>query len=490
MFRVLVIVLTSFLFNLEAKAADYYWTPSTTGLAGTYSSPSALCSAWESKLNQTPHYPGFTDYRLNAVRDTDTHFICTGTFSNGGSTRPTYSPGSALRKGTSCQSGSTFNSATGNCDAPQEDPCLPTTGNRIPHLHKHGDIVLGVILSTPPPSTICHSDSCLYSDPEADGEPFRFESGDPAGAFGRFNYFGDGQSCVGGEPQSQQPGDSKPQAEKENECTNKVCLATASDGSCQQYTYSCTATEKYTDPGKMDCDFGSVNGQATCVPNSPAPKMTEKTTQTDVEVKENSDGSKDTKTTTTTTTTNCSGVGSCSTTTTTNVSNNKTNSDGSDGGTSESCTGDNCKDSDGKTQQDREEEEEDKPSVSGESCDVPVACEGDAIQCAILRQQKEEVCATEKAMDWEGNKQEVTDALQGEQYQVKEESIEAPSFITSGTRFLSSGCPAPRSVNLLMGGSVQMDFAPFCSFAEGLAPVIVSCALLFAALYVGRGVGG
>uniref|UniRef100_A0A6H1Z6V7 TspB protein n=1 Tax=viral metagenome TaxID=1070528 RepID=A0A6H1Z6V7_9ZZZZ len=393
------------------------------------------------------------------------------------------------RYGTTCPPGTENSPETGECLPPDEDPCLPTTGNKIGHRHKLGEIALGTIATTPPPPSVC-TGNCRYSDPEMDGKPYRFVSGDPSGAWANFSYFGDGVSCQAGETEADAPSDKKPVADKTNECTNKVCLTVDESGNCQQYTYSCTATEKYTDPGNMDCDFGEFNGQSTCVPNSPSPKMTEKTTQTDVEVKENSDGSKDTKTTTTTTTTNCSGVGSCDKSTTTNVSNNKTNPDGSDGGTTESCTGDNCKDADGKTQEEREEEEENKPSVSGENCDVPVACEGDVIQCAILRQQKAEVCATEEAMDWEGNKQQVTDAVQGEQYQVKEELIEAPSFISSGTRFLSSGCPSPRRVNLLMGGSVEMDFAPFCSFAEGLAPVIVSCALLFAALYVGRGVGG
>lgn len=394
--------------------------------------------------------------------------------------------------GDTCQPDATYNPISGGCDAPQppqEDPCLPTTGNKIGHRHKLGEIVLGTVGYSPPPSSVC-SGSCQYSDPEMDGKPYRFVSGDPSGAWATYSYFGDGVTCAAGETPVDAPSENKPEAQKTSECTNKVCLVTDSNGSCQQYTYSCTATETYTDPGKLDCDFGSVDGKAVCVPNSPAPKMTEKEVTTDIEVKENSDGSKDTKTTTTTNTTNCIGSGSCTTTTTTTVSNSKTNPDGSDGGTSSSCTGSDCYDSDGKTQQDREEEEGAETKVTGESCDVPVACQGDAIQCAILRQQKEEVCATQKAMDWEGNKQQVTDAVQGEQYQVKEEVIEAPSFIASGTRFLTSSCPAPRRVSLLAGANVEMDFAPFCSFAEGIAPVIVSCALLFAALYVGRGVGG
>lgn len=402
----------------------------------------------------------------------------------------------ANRYGDRCSVG-TYDPSTGSCSTPEEDKCLPTTGNKITHRHKLGEILLGTIATTPPPASLCHS-SCRYSDPELDGKPYRFVNGEPGGAWANFSYFGDGVQCEAGEQEADPPSENKPVADKENKCTNKVCLTADADGNCQQYTYSCTATEKYTDPGAMDCDFGTFNGDAVCVPNSPAPKMTEKEVKTEVTEKTNSDGSKETTTTTTTTTTNCTGVGSCSTTTTTNVSNGKTNADGTPGGESSTCTGPDCKAGDGKSQNDQKEEEKSESKVSGDSsCEAPPVCTGDAIQCSILRQNHQQRCADQK---WqEIDEQKLMDGVSGEmagsEYQPFGEQ-ERGAFDLTGMIDTSStiggSCPAiPPITFTIRGVTSSVDFgiamAEICKYASWFSFLLVAFSMRRAAEIVAGG---
>ncbi|MNZ77897.1 hypothetical protein D3C78_964530 [compost metagenome] len=352
-------------------------------------------------------------------------------------------------------------------------------------MHKYGDLgPNGSITNlTPPPDSICHN-SCVFSTPTAlnTRECFRFVSGDPAGAFCMFNYRGTDQECASGDTPATAKPPTDPTSSDESECTNKV---TDAEG---RVSYVCTSTSHYDDPGSMNC--GEVDGDVTCYPKSPSPTSTTTTVEQDVTETPNPDGSTTTDTTTTTNTTNCSGVGSCSTTTSTTNTTSKTNADGSSGGETSTCTGAGCKDSDGKTQDEREEEEAEKPSVTGaESCDAAIACTGDVMQCEIIKQLKDERCRMIEAQDYESNKHLIDEAIAGPDYQMDEETTQIPSFVASGVRFLPSGaCPSPSSVSVA-GQSIEFDYGPFCSFATGIAPIVVGVSLLLAALFVGRGLG-
>lgn len=462
-------------------ASDFYWMLFSNSGSSLYSeqfqTPSSACSFLAEQDTSSKQYE-FVGLVLKAEGD----FYCQMIVTTNGVSAPPANYGRAIRRGDSCPVGSEYNSATGECVAPEPDQCAPTNGQLIGHMHKQADITEfgGMANLKYPPDSLCDG-SCEYTTPAVEG-CYRFASGDPAGVFCDYSYRGTGVSCTADttKPEHQDPESKTPVAEKTNECTNKV-----EDAEGRQ-SFSCTAADKYTDPGNMDC--GEVNGEFQCLPKTPTPKQTEKIVVTDVSEKVNADGSKDTTTTTTTTTTTCTGANACQSTTTTNVNNSKTNADGTDGGSSDTCTGPGCKDADGKDQEDREEEGN---SVTGESCDVAVTCNGDAVQCAILRQQKEQRCAVDDAMDYDKHKAQIDQLTQGEEYQVKEETFEIPSFATGATRFLpSSACPAPGRVTLTSGRSLEFDYSPFCGFAEGLAPVVVAGALLFAALYVGRGLGG
>jgi hypothetical protein len=480
--RIWLLLAVSLLWHSGANATDYYWESSGNKYPDAY-------AACESRLAQ---YDATEVTRVDFSSD----YKSAACFAKRGSNN-SYGLGIVYRRGDSCPVDHTFNQTTGACDPPEQDPCLPTTGAKIGHRHKLGEIALGTIATTPPPPIVCH-ESCRYSDPEKDGDPYRFLSNSPTGAWLNFSYFGDGDSCEAGDAEADAPSDNKPVSDKENKCTNKVCLTVDESGNCQQYSYSCTATEKFTDPGKMDCDFGDFNGSSVCVPNSPAPKMTEKEVKTEVKETTNSDGSKDTETTTTTNTTTCSGVGSCSTTTTTNVSNNKTNPDGSDGGSSSTCTGADCKTSDGKSQNEAKEEEQSESKVTGgTTCEAPPVCTGDAIQCAILRQTYTQRCADEKFQEVDGEKlvAEVGSGFEGSEFKPFGEgekgTFDLSNMIdTSST--IGGSCPALPPITFTFRGVTQrVEFgtvmAELCKYAGWFSYLMVAFAMRRAAEIVAGG---
>jgi hypothetical protein len=405
---------------------------------------------------------------------------------------------SVRRYGDSCPVDTTYSQETGKCEAPEPDRCEPTIGVEVEHRHRAGEFTgAGVIAGrVDPPGSVCRPkvNGCQYAfTGTAPSRAYRFENGDPIGVFLAFKYKGNGVSCTGNESEFAQPSDGTPVVEKQSECTTKI---TDAEG---RQRYDCQATELNIDPGNMECSLGTVGGELQCIPKPPSPQMTDKKVDQTISEKTNPDGSKDTTTTTTTTTTKCTGVKSCSTSTTTNVSNNHTKADGTPGGESNTCTGPGCKDADGKTQEDREEEEEEKNEskvTGGQTCEAAPACEGDAVQCAILKQQYEARCDFEESEDFESNKADIKGLFegQGDKFKLDEGSgdIDVPSFINQGTRFLPATCPAAESFSLTTAGgrTFTLSYEPLCRAASDLSGLFVAVATILAALYVGRSVGG
>ncbi|MGE8297146.1 MAG: virulence factor TspB C-terminal domain-related protein [Pseudomonas sp.] len=136
------------------------------------------------------------------------------------------------------------------------------------------------------------------------------------------------------------------------------------------------------------------------------------------------------------------------------------------------------------------EDGEAKPStVGGESCATELRCEGDAIQCAILRKQKDQVCQWK--FDSEVQSQ-VEASLSGPGYQLDEKQVGVGSLFTEALnqgRWLPSTCPAARSINI-MGRSYSFEWQPLCHFAESIGPLIVALASIFFAVFIGRGIKG
>lgn len=130
-----------------------------------------------------------------------------------------------------------------------------------------------------------------------------------------------------------------------------------------------------------------------------------------------------------------------------------------------------------------------KPNVEGEACDTELKCEGDVIQCAILRKQKEQLC------QWVYNDQvrsDIESELAGEDYQIKEESIAVSGLFTEAVnqgRWLPQSCPSPQTVSI-MGRSYSFSWEPACRFAEAIGPLIVALASIFFAVSIGRGIKG
>lgn len=347
------------------------------------------------------------------------------------------------RRGDGCPDGGTFDEENGLC---KEDPCMATVGQMTTHLHRLGDFSgAGVVNGrVDPPSKVC-SNSCQYAwDFAGPTSAYRFVSGTPNGVFATFNYKGNGVSCTEGDTSVSAPGSKEATKEKDSKCTDKVEDAEG------RVHYTCQASEVFKEPGSMSC--GTVNGQTTCVAKKPSPKLDDKKVTTEVTEKVNSDGSKTTETKTTTTTTTCTGANSCNTTVTTSTSTSKTNADGSRGGDTSTCTGPGCSGSkpDGSETPDEEEEEEGGSAVSGDmACTAVPVCEGDAIQCAILRQTQQQRCGDEEFREVTDKK--ITDLksslaaeFSGEEYQPLKPSADGTfdmsSMVDTSSRF-SKTCP-------------------------------------------------
>lgn len=294
------------------------------------------------------------------------------------------------RRGDSCPLGGVFDPSTGTC---KSDPCQSTVGQMTTHQHRIGDFTGSGVVNgaTDPPGRIC-SNSCQYAwDGGAPVAAYRFQSGNPNGVFGVFNYKGNGVACTESDVAKTNPGSPGATKQQESQCTEKV---TDAEG---RVHYTCQASQVFKEPGSMSC--GTVNGQTTCVPKKPSPKLDDKKVTTEVTEKKDADGSKTTETKTTTTVTTCSGAGACTTTTTTNVNSSKTNADGSSGGESSTCSGPGCAGNkpDGSEQPKDDEEEQGGSAVSGDmACTALPLCEGDAIQCAILRQTQQQRCSDQE----------------------------------------------------------------------------------------------
>lgn len=133
----------------------------------------------------------------------------------------------------------------------------------------------------------------------------------------------------------------------------------------------------------------------------------------------------------------------------------------------------------------------DPSTVAGEACDSQIACTGDAIQCAILRQQKAQKCLMENLNDFEAGLAEVTQAVEGTEYQLSEETVDVTGLFSTGTRFLPSACPAPQQLYIAsIGSSVSLSWEPMCQFAQAISFIVVAMASLFFVIYVGRSFGG
>lgn len=135
------------------------------------------------------------------------------------------------------------------------------------------------------------------------------------------------------------------------------------------------------------------------------------------------------------------------------------------------------------------ENEEGNASVSGESCTAELVCEGDVIQCAILRKNKEQVCQWKYDSEAQG---QVESTLSGPEYQLEEQDIAVSGLFNEALnrgRWLPQSCPAPQTFSV-MGRSYSLSWEPACRFALAIGPLIVALASIFFAVTIARGIKG
>lgn len=468
-----------FLFFLvtPAFASDYWWETaySTNGIAySSYKSPtpSQTCDLLVSAM-------GWTEKSLTS--SSSTFYTCKYR------TAPNATGQTNIeRKGTDCPSGSNLDETTGICVS--SNPCSLKTGTPVTWIVKYTQEqyqkAIGGGGSTPNQwidSGGCKAEISTKScGTAADGS---------GACFGVAVFNGD-----------QWPADS---VGEHTDCTGspdcpapKVEFDASNDHSCTAITYTGNGASQYQcvteaiaeNPGAVSCGQVTTGGSTQWVCTAPKPTPTSeksKVTET-VKTTPNADGSTDKETTKVTETTKCK-AGVCQTETTTNVTNSGTNTDGSEKPSTETCKGPEC--ADDKTKEELEEEDEVEASASGVGCAETLACDGDAVACAILRSQKEEKCTAEEAGDYPGKKSDIDALLTGPQFEAPQGSeINLSGIFSTGTRFLPSACPAPMPLSIAsVGRTITISFAPLCTLAEVLSYLIVAMAGLFFVRYVGEG---
>lgn len=488
-----------------AHAEVYYWTvpfpePDTT----RYSSAASACAA-NHQYYASVHSANYEKIEHSTIKSSDTSFTCETLGYNrnpySGQLEPYGRWGNvAQRRGDSCTPPDLYNPETGGCEAPQPDQCESTIGNVIHHEFRFSSVGSDGNPATDPPVTVCKN-SCQYAHTFGDFSSKR-DFGPPDQLVGSFEYKGNGVSCTPSandpsgfdQPPAKDPVTKAPEYATSNDCSG---WETQPDGTMKR---NCTSNTSYKDEGEVDCQGGTAgsgfSSGVKCTPSkSKPPQKSETNVEQETTTKENPDGSSETTTTTDTTKTECKGTKPCESSSKTETETENTDANGNT--TKEgNCVGADCNpdktdSSDDKGDEDGEQGEERTATVGG--CDGGFSCTGDAIDCAILKQQKEQQCYAEEMGDFDGKKSEVEGLFQGENFELNEGSgdVEAPSFITQGTRFLSPSCPPDRVVNLSMAGrSVGLSFQPLCTFASALGPFLVAVTAVICALYVGRSVGG
>lgn len=463
-------VLFSILFTCSnSYAALYQWRyPSVESYpSGLRSSPADACKVY--LQNVTISYPGGQVWRYSHVEVSGDGYSCFGMQDAGFPSHRYYS----TREGDSCEALSIYNPQTGECEAPELNKC---------------EVLEGAGSSFTSSSAFPSNSACVNGCAVTIFETHIISN--TSGPYG-FSMYGiyNGNECSGSnppaynecvDPEQCTPDEPDPVVENDNECTSAE--ETAPDGTVWKVD-TCTKVDDVKKDANEKCTWGQVNGAWECVGKKPTSTKTE--TKTETKSKTNPDGSIDKTTTTTVTETKCTGVNSCVTTTTTTNINEGTKADGTPGNSDSICIGPKCPTGD----LPEDEVEDEKPTVSGDGCGAELSCEGDVIQCAILRKSKEQSCQ----FQYDGDVQSQIDAaIGGEGSEISEESVGVGSLFNEAVskgRWLPSSCPSPENFTV-MGNSYSLSWQPVCRFAQAIAPIIVALASIFFALSIGRALKG
>lgn len=396
------------------------------------------------------------------------------------------------RAGDTCPTGTTYNASVGACEG---DPCLLKKDQDQPVSKSgmRGDAFVHCFKTTDGKTLCSHAATACFNGCAVElpmGSAFKCTY-DTAGQYrcSGSGYYS-GTSCSSDVPSSDPDPDG----------TDPVPMEKTSDEPCIYGTVNgVTSCEQRN---RLDSE-GIFGGEGTCTGDgcSPAKDATSKEDKTKTEITSETDSNGVTTTTKkdTKTHTNCTGTDTnCTTSTTTKITITKTDAAGNTTSTNGTCTGPQCEsntnpDADGDGFGDCVGEDcgegEEVSSVSGESCGVELSCEGDAIQCAILRQEKENNCKWRLGAEEEAA---ITASVSGEGFELEEKNIDGAALFNqaiSQGRWLAASCPPPRSISV-MGKTITFSWEPVCEFAIAMGPLIVALASLFFAVFVFRGVKG
>lgn len=222
---------------------------------------------------------------------------------------------------------------------------------------------------------------------------------------------------------------------------------------------------------------GTINGVPVCVPCTGKTDTQSSGTKTTT----NPDGS----TTTTTTTTNSTSDGGSTTTTTTT---NTTNTPAGGGAPTTTTT----TDTETKPKDSFCIENPDSPlckqSSFGGSCGS-FSCDGDAIQCAMAKEQHKRNCVlfeTETEQSTLGRDAAAGNDPLKSQFPTAEgqkQTIDLSSKLDQ-SGFLSGSCPAPLQTSF-MGHQITLDWSNACMVVEWLGYLVVASAMVLAYLIIG-----
>lgn len=397
--------------------------------------------------------------------------------------------GNVLRTIQTCEFGNTNLSCNASCDAPNTmvdgqcvapppDVCADSAGNSTPFFEQfptYQDYQPNCKVSV----NGCQVDVCSGAAAECGTK----DTGEFA-CWGSGTFTGESSEGTENPTSPPDPETPPPPTSTSN---SSDCSAPLVNGSTTSYT--CVSESDSSQFSNSNCAVGQVNGVTAlhCAEPDYVPQSDNKTVTDNVTKTDNPDGSSSTVTDSTTTRTTCK-AGVCTTTTTTTTTTTDKDAAGNTTDETTECQGDKC-DNPATPEDESEEEEEVERTVAGEDCSGTLACEGDAIDCAVLEQQKLMRCS----MDWETQKGSVLAEAAKPEYALQTEEVDMGGLFSgpSASRWLTASCPADRVINLQSTGtSITFSWDFVCQYASGLGNLLVALASLFFAVYVGRAFGG
>lgn len=479
----------------SAKAADYYFKIEAgfdNYLVGNiYSSVEGACTAVTQAMRTK--YPNFLVNQKPPVFVSGVDYRCVVNYAQ--AAWAAYEDriiSNVKRYGDSCPPDTTFNQSLGICEG---DPCLLKKDQDQPVSKSgiRGDSFVHCFKTTDGKTLCSHAttacfNGCAVELPMGSGFKCTYDTAGQYRCSGSGYY--SGTSCSSEVPSSDPDPDG----------TDPVPMEKTSDEPCIYGTVNgVTSCEQRN---RLDSE-GIFGGEGTCTGDgcSPAKDATSKEDKikTEISSETNSNGVTTTTKKDTKTQTKCTGTDTnCTTSTTTKTTTTKTDASGNTTSTTGTCSGPQCEsntnpdadgDGFGDCVGDDCGEGEDASSVAGESCGVELSCEGDAIQCAILRQEKENNCKWRLGAEEESA---ITASVSGEGFELEEKNIDGASLFNeaiSQGRWLTASCPPPRSISV-MGNTITFSWEPVCEFAIAMGPFVVALATLFFSVYVFRGVKG